>query len=539
MEPVKTESWERFYDRVVAHGADWPRDLWFAAVGDAMAGAAPPGSDLASEFRRDVAELQALEHAGRGSYQDEQRIAQLEAQISRLITDADATIRRAKAPDPAAEPAPAVAAAAPPPEPAAPPLERGRRWSTVVGSIGLAVLLFGASLATAMHLYEQRLQAQVAKEVDRYVAEIQASIVRLDQDIAARLREARAQEERIARVQQELDSSAAEFSAMMTESLGTMMGLREAAVADLERQLNRRSGGVVDLLERLQRRAGALDRGLDEVSEDLAGLERALPDVSQSLARLGNQIGQGRAAFEEVSEQIAALKGVAPELATLVETERGTIERQLESHRAALGDLGARIGALRAEVEASSAELVGFGEVLRTGLDQAQTDGARLRATLDEMQEASEQAARLVERGDAQIAAMTGMMQERIDAVLSEMAEKADFALLRGDDVLKRAEARMINRIETAGEEAADGLAQIREQEIAALSRQIAQTRTELEQTRSGLVASWERMDRLVAERQSQLLNDLDRYAASMEERVNEFIAALNVMVVHSADGGG
>jgi chromosome segregation ATPase len=390
-----------------------------------------------------------------------------------------------------------------------------------------------------MHLYEQRLQAQVAKEVDRYVAEIQASIVRLDQDIAARLREARAQEERIARVQQELDSSAAEFSAMMTESLGTMMGLREAAVADLERQLNRRSGGVVDLLERLQRRAGALDRGLDEVSEDLAGLERALPDVSQSLARLGNQIGQGRAAFEEVSEQIAALKGVAPELATLVETERGTIERQLESHRAALGDLGARIGALRAEVEASSAELVGFGEVLRTGLDQAQTDGARLRATLDEMQEASEQAARLVERGDAQIAAMTGMMQERIDAVLSEMAEKADFALLRGDDVLKRAEARMINRIETAGEEAADGLAQIREQEIAALSRQIAQTRTELEQTRSGLVASWERMDRLVAERQSQLLNDLDRYAASMEERVNEFIAALNVMVVHSADGGG
>jgi chromosome segregation ATPase len=230
---------------------------------------------------------------------------------------------------------------------------------------------------------------------------------------------------------------------------------------------------------------------------------------------------------------------VAPELATLVETERGTIERQLESHRAALGDLGARIGALRAEVEASSAELVGFGEVLRTGLDQAQTDGARLRATLDEMQEVSEQAARLVERGDVQIAAMTGMMQERIDAVLSEMAEKADFALLRGDDVLKRAEARMINRIETAGEEAADGLAQIREQEIAALSRQIAQTRTELEQTRSGLVASWERMDRLVAERQSQLLGDLDRYAASMEERVNEFIAALNVMVVHSADGGG
>jgi chromosome segregation ATPase len=538
MEPGKNESWGRFYDRVVVHGAEWPRDLWFAAVGDAMAAAEPPGSSLAADFQRDVAELQALERAGRGSYQDEQRIAQLEAQISRLIAAADAAIRKAAASSPgpvAAEPA----IAPEPPEAAAPPRDRGRRVSTVVGSIGLAVLLFGASLATAMHLYEQRLQAQVAQEVDRYVAEIQTSIARLDQDVSARVREARAQEERIARVQQELETSAAELGAMMTENLDTMTGLREAAVADLERRLDRRSGGVVDLLERLQRRAGALDRALDEISEDLAGLERALPDVSQGLARLGNQIGQGQAAFEEVSEQIAALKGVAPELASLVEGERATIQQQLEGHRAALGELGDQIGALRAEVEASSAELVGLGDMLRTSLEQAQADETQLRETLEEMRQASEEAARLMERGEAQIAAMTGMMQERIDAMLSEMAEKADFALLRGDDVLKRAEARMINRIEAAGEEAADGLTQLREEEIAALSRQIAQTRTELERTRSGLVASWERMDQLVADRQGQLLGDLDRYAAAMEERVNEFIAALNVMVVHSADGGG
>lgn len=531
MDPAKISTWKRFYDEVVLHGGDWPRDLWFAAVADAIAAAEPEGSELSAAMRRDVAELQELERRGRGSYQDEQRIAQLEAQITALIGRADEAIRgAADLPVPGEAPLPEVA------DEAAVPAERrvGWRWGTVIGSAGLAVLLFGASLFTAVQLYEQRLQGQVAAELDGYVAEINASIGRIERDLAARLQEARAQGERMRQMQADLDERAAAFSAKMTETLDTMVSLREAAVADLERRLEDESGDVALVLERLEARAGALRRGLDEISEDLAGLERGLPDVSQSFVRLTGQIDQGQDALEEVSTQIAALKGMAPELQAVVAKEQDGLERQIADHRAALAGLGQQITALEEEIEASGAELAGFRETLQAGLEQARADGEGLRRSVAEIEDMREQVAQTAAAAEGDVASMKASMQQRIDAILSEMAEQADLAVMRGDDVLQRAEAQARREVESAGEQAVEALSRLREEEIAALARQVSATRTELEETRSGLISGWQRMDRRVADRHDELMSGLDTYAAAMEERVTEFLDAVNVMVAQS-----
>jgi len=47
-------------------------------------------------------------------------------------------------------------------------------------------------------------------------------------------------------------------------------------------------------------------------------------------------------------------------------------------------------------------------------------------------------------------------------------------------------------------------------------------------------VVSWQRMDQNMAERQSRVLAGLDAYASAIEARVEEFLNALDVMVVRT-----
>ena len=61
MGSVTLETWERFYERVVVRGCDWPRNLWLAAVEDGLSAALPAQSRLLVQYRQDVAELRALQ----------------------------------------------------------------------------------------------------------------------------------------------------------------------------------------------------------------------------------------------------------------------------------------------------------------------------------------------------------------------------------------------------------------------------------------------------------------------------------------------
>src|SRR5690606_9517491 len=54
MDSITRDNWERFYDRVVVRGRNWPRRLWFAAVEDGLRAGLSAQSPLLAQYRQDV-----------------------------------------------------------------------------------------------------------------------------------------------------------------------------------------------------------------------------------------------------------------------------------------------------------------------------------------------------------------------------------------------------------------------------------------------------------------------------------------------------
>ena len=106
--------------------------------------------------------------------------------------------------------------------------------------------------------------------------------------------------------------------------------------------------------------------------------------------------------------------------------------------------------------------------------------------------------------------------------------------MLRGEDVARRAQVEIDRRVVSESKKALEALAQAREQQLAVLAERGSAAQHELEQTRAGLLAGWHRMDQTLVERQDQVLAGLDRYASTIETRVEEFLNALDVMVVRN-----
>jgi hypothetical protein len=136
----------------------------------------------------------------------------------------------------------------------------------------------------------------------------------------------------------------------------------------------------------------------------------------------------------------------------------------------------------------------------------------------------------LVTQVDAEFKTVQDTVQEKVDALLSELAEQAKRAGLHSDEFAQRVEAEAARRLETATEQAIDGLNQAHEAQLAELKTWASEAQAELEQTRAALVGGWRGLDEAVATRQSQALTDLDQYAATLEVRVREFLKALDVI---------
>jgi hypothetical protein len=145
-----------------------------------------------------------------------------------------------------------------------------------------------------------------------------------------------------------------------------------------------------------------------------------------------------------------------------------------------------------------------------------------------------QQVAELVAGVEADVAAAQLRMREKIERLLSGLAETADRSVLRGHDVIGRAQSEINRKVEVASRNALDDLAKAREMQLALLADRVSATQRELEQTRSGLVVSWQRMDQTMANRQSRVLAALDTYASTIETRVEEFLNALDVMVART-----
>ena len=150
------------------------------------------------------------------------------------------------------------------------------------------------------------------------------------------------------------------------------------------------------------------------------------------------------------------------------------------------------------------------------------------------MRDVGAQVAELMAGAEAEVAAAQQAMRQRIDQMLTDLAGQADLAVLRGQDVVRRAQAEIDRRVASESEKALGALAQAREAQLAELAERVSAAQLELEQTRAALLAGWQRMDQAMVERQDQVLAGLDDYASTIETRVEEFLNALDVMVVRN-----
>ena len=516
MGSVTLETWQRFYDRVVERGSDWPRNLWFAAVEDGLSAALPAQSRLLVQYRQDVAELRELERTATGSYRDTTRMAQLETEIMRLIGIADQSIREQSA---------SVGERHEPELPA--PTQDRPRIGFWLGALILGVIMLCGALLGATYYHQQRMNQRMQRDL---VALQQRLIAQAAEERAAlqvRIRSADRVKENFGALQAEFRTNVDEFNKVMSASLRSMAALGDGGIADVERQL--RDGEVSGAVDRLRARAAALERQLDQVDGSLSVLAQRLPDLDGGVNRLAERLEATTTGFKRVESQVATIQAQAPEIALWLEGQRQALAQDLEARRQSMGDLGAEIARLKDALDGSRSQLAASDGSLEQDVQRAgQGDG--LEHALERARAAERQRVELQRRsGTTQQA-----VQEQIDAVLAQLAAKADLAVVRSEDALKRAEAEAARRLEMVTEQAIDDLSEAHGAQLAELSRWAAATRAELEQTRAGLIAGWRGMDAAVAERQLETLGQLDQYAATLEVRVREFLEALDVIAARS-----
>ena len=475
MDPAKIEAWQRFREQVL-HNPGWPRELWFAALEDGLQAALGDDSRLLADYRRDRAELLLLERRASGAYQDEQRIGQLEAQIRQLAELADRTMT---GPEPAAGTPESVRPAASAPAPA-----RRHRWVTRALALASGALLLALGAAGASVYHETRAMS--------------------------------ADEQQMARIDRLLDEHAASLR------------------AELDRRLAAERGGTDGAAGELADRGAAVGRALDQVSLDVSSLEMRLPALARELETIAAGAGQMAHDLARTRAEVDALQATTPELAAWLAHEREELEQAAQNRRQSLAGIDDRVQQLTAEVDRSQVLLTDLNQSLVEGLQQAALNGEALRNAVDEMRAAGLEVAELMDGAERKVQLAQAAMQAKIEQMLSGLAEQADLALLRGADVLSRAEGEIARRAEAASATALDAVGKQRAAQLAALTEQVAASQAELDQTQAALLAGWQRMDQSVAERQQAVLADLDTYAGTIGMRVEELLQALDVIVARS-----
>jgi uncharacterized phage infection (PIP) family protein YhgE len=510
MASVTHESWEQFYDRVVVRGRNWPRSLWFAAVEDGLRAALPAHSPLLAQYRKEIGELSEIERAGAASHHDTTRVQQLEAEIKRLIGIADQSIRESAD---------------------QPPARSQARIGFWLGALTLGTIVFcGGLLGATYHLQQratERMQLDIAALQQRLMEQAAGQRSALE----LRIRSVDRVKEELLALQGELRANVDEFNKLMSASLRSLSTVGDSAIADLERQAldpDRESGETTD---GLRERAATLERQLDQVDGSLSMLAQRLPELDSGANRLAERLEATAAGFERVEAQVATIQAQAPELALWLEGQRQALAQDLEGRGASLGELGAEITALRAALEDSRGQLGDVTGSLEGDLARVKQQGVDLKQALGQVRAAEQQASALISQVDAEFKTA----QEKVDGLLAQLAEQSERAVQRTDEIIERAEAEATRRLETATNEAIDGLSQAHEAQLAELKTWASKVQAELEQTRAALEAGWRDMDKAVAERQSKALTDLDQYAAALEVRVQEFLKALDVIAARSS----
>ncbi len=313
-----------------------------------------------------------------------------------------------------------------------------------------------------------------------------------------------------------------------------MTALSTHTVAELERRLGARGTDVAEALGRLEARADALGRGLDDVSQDLSALEGGLPRLGDQAQSVAADVQKQRADLDRAAAAVAAVKAGAPELVAWLAQQKAALGQDLDQRKAELDALTAGVRDLEGAVGQSRARLQAVNQSVDQDLEQAKQEDAALQSAVQDLRATGQQVTRLMAGADAKLAAAHQEMQKKIDQTLSEVAEKADLAVLRSQDVSRRAEGEVAHKLQAESQQALDELTTARKAQLAELAKRVSATQVELDQTRAGLIASWQTMDQAVAERQGQVLTGLDGYAQTIQARVQDLLKALDVKLAGS-----
>jgi hypothetical protein len=516
MGSVTLETWERFYERVVKRGSDWPRNLWLAAVEDGLRATLPAQSRLLVQYRHDVAALRELERAGPGSYRDSTRMAQLEGDIMRLIGLADQAIREDSSgiEEPAEE--------APPP-----PARSQPRIGFWLGALILGVITLCGALLGVTYYHQLRMSARMKHDMTALQHRLIEQAADQRAALEVRIRSSEARQETFGALQAELRANVDEFNKLLSVALRSMTALGDSAKSDHERRLLGQGGDFGKALNGLRERAATLERQLTQVADSLSVLARRLPELDRGASRLAERLKASTAGFERVEKQVATIQAQAPELALRLEGQRQALAQELEARRKTMGDLAAEIGTLRGALDDSRGQLATLEGWLEQSLAQVKPASGDAQRTQGQAPGGQQ----VIGGGGG---AMQQAIQQRIDAVLSELAKTAGQAAQRSEESVKQAEAAARQRLETAADQAFDDLTRKHQAQLAELTTWAATTRDELGQTRARLLAGWQGMDEAVAKRQSAVLSQLDQYAATLEVRVQELLKALEVIAARS-----
>jgi chromosome segregation ATPase len=516
-------AWERFYERVVARGGDWPRALWFAAVEDGLKGALSESSQLLAEYRRHIAEWRQLEGSAAGTHRDARRLAQLEADIMRLIGYANQVVRD-KAAGGTLQPEPSAV----PPEPIR---SRPGIW---LGAMTAAVILFCGVVLGATYYQNYRMIQQAQRQLAGLEQRLSAEVADRGAALEARLGSVDRVREEIAGLQAELRAGVGEFSQVISESMrsrtaiGSGRGTGPQAAAD---------GDLVAALSDLRTRAAAATRDLGQIEARLASATERLPGLDDDIGRVAAQLDGAEEQIGEVTRRLATLKAQAPQLALSLEGQRQGLATTLEGQRQSVDALDFEIATLKGMLNESRGDFAAVQEELARDLTRTRAQDDELVAAFEELRATQLRAAQVVEEMDVRAAAVQNDLEARVEKILATLAGTVDQSRRRADEATAAAGAEALSRVEAAGARAQDGLVKAGEQSLAELSEFAATTRTELEQTHAGLVAGWRGMDEAVAKRHASVLAGLDRHAVTLEDRVQELLEALDVIVARANNG--
>lgn len=541
MQQGRATSWAHFYEDVTSRET-WPRELWTLAVGDALERELSETSPLVVEFKDAVRELEAIEQRGRTTYRDERRAGELELRLQALLREADAAIRAKNGLDPARGSSgdPAQDLSSETADEARSELEqpgvtmeattssetsgtRARLGPAAIGG-GAAVcgLLLGAGMMALLDPGDRRIDKRIEQALESRLAGTERAIADVEERLEARVADVGAERATTAAIQKDLEARASQIRTMVERSIAQIQEVSQASIEDLERRLDLRNDEVRQSVARLNERSAALSRGLDEVSADLAGIEGSLPGVQGRLLALDQSVRQGEEGIKLVSAEIEALKGLGLEMVAGAEEERAALELQMLSQQKELEALDRQIVALKGAVESAMERTRGFNQTMEETIADAEARADDLEVMTRAFDANRAEMKEVLDRTRRETRGLHADAASRLDTMLSKTAERADLAVLRSEDVLRRAETQALRRIEASGDDAIDALANARVERLADLSDEVQATRVEIEQTRAGLIASWQRMDALVAERHDELLAELDEYEQAMERRLRD-----------------